>query len=71
MTTITIRVPATLKKDLEQICRAENKTISDFARESILKHLAREQFRAVRKQILPFAEAQGLLTDDDIFENLK
>ena len=29
-----------------------------------------QRFRSIRKKILPFAEAQGLLTDDDIFKVL-
>jgi len=29
-----------------------------------------EKFRLLRRIILPFAEAQGLLTDDDIFKAL-
>jgi hypothetical protein len=30
--------------------------------------VAVQRFRALRKKTLPFAEAQGFLTDDDIFK---
>lgn len=70
MTTLTIRLPDSLKKDLDKISRAENKAVSDIVRESLRRYVAIEKFRAVRKKILPFAEAQGLLTDDDVFKAL-
>ena len=70
MTTLTIRLPAMLKTDLDQISRDENKPVSEIVRESLRRYIAVEKFRSVRKKILPFAEAQGLLTDDDIFKTL-
>ena len=70
MTTLTIRLPETLKKDLDAISREETKAISDIVRESLRRYVAVERFRSVRKKILPFAEAQGFLTDDDIFKAL-
>jgi predicted transcriptional regulator len=70
MTTLTIRLPDSLKKDLDKISRAENKAVSDIVRESLRRYVAIEKFRAIRKKILPFAEAQGLLTDEDVFKAL-
>ena len=70
MTTLTIRLPEDLKTDLDEISRAENKAISDIVRESLRRYIAIEKFRSVRRKILPFAEAQGLLTDDDVFKAL-
>jgi predicted transcriptional regulator len=70
MTTLTIRLPDSLKKDLDKISRTENKAVSDLVRESLRRYVAIEKFRAVRKKILPFAESQGLLTDEDVFKAL-
>jgi predicted transcriptional regulator len=70
MTTLTIRLPETLKTDLDKISREENKAVSDIVRESLRRYIAVERFRSVRRKILPFAEAQGLLTDDDVFKAL-
>jgi predicted transcriptional regulator len=70
MTTLTIRLPETLKTDLDNISREENKTVSDIVRESLRRYIAVERFRSVRRKILPFAEAQGMLTDDDVFKAL-
>ncbi len=70
MTTLTIRLTESLKTELDEISREEKKAVSDIVRESLRRYVAVERFRSVRKKILPFAEAQGLLTDDDIFKAL-
>ena len=70
MTTLTIRLPEALKAALDEISRDENRAISDIVRESLRRYVAVEKFRSVRKRILPFAEAQGLLTDEDVFRAL-
>lgn len=71
MTTITIRLPDALKSELDVLCRQEKRSVSDIVRESLRRYIAVERFRGVRKKILPFAEAQGLLTDEDIFKALQ
>ena len=70
MTTLTIRLPEELKNELDEISRDEKRAVSDIVRESIRRYIAIEKFRSVRKKILPFAEAQGLLTDEDVFKAL-
>ena len=70
MTTLTIRLPDDLRSELDKISRAENKAVSDIVRESLRRYVAVERFRAIRRKVLPFAEAQGLLTDDDVFKAL-
>jgi predicted transcriptional regulator len=70
MTTLTIRLPDDLRSELDKLCRDENKAVSDVVRESLRRYVAAERFRAIRRKILPFAEAQGLLTDDDVFKAL-
>jgi len=68
MNTLTIRIPDELKADLQRISQQQKKPISDVVRESLRRYVAVERFRAVRKKVLPFAEAQGFLTDEDIFK---
>ena len=67
MNTLTIRLPEDLRSDLQKIGREQNKPVSDIVRESIRRYVAVEKFRALRKKVLPFAEAQGFLTDEDVF----
>lgn len=66
--TITIRLPKKLQKELETAAKIEKTTKSEIIRDAISRYLAVRRFRQLRKRVLPFAEAQGLLTDEDIFK---
>jgi metal-responsive CopG/Arc/MetJ family transcriptional regulator len=66
--TITIRLPEKLQKELEIIIKAEKISKSEIIRDAIVRYLAVKRFQQLRKQVLPFAEAQGLLTDEDVFK---
>ena len=68
MSTLTIRLPDDLRDDLRKLSEEQSKPISDIVRESIRRYVAVEKFRSLRKKVLPFAEAQGYLTDEDIFD---
>ena len=68
MSTMTFRIPEALRKELEALCRQQSRPASEVVRESLRRYLAAERFRALRKKTLPFAEAQGFLTDDDVFK---
>ena len=67
MNTLTIRIPDELRADLEEISSRQNVPVSALVRESLRRYVASERFRALRKRTLPFAGAQGLLTDEDVF----
>ena len=70
MNTITIRLPDELRSDLQKLSQEQNKPVSDIVRESIRRYVAIEKFRSLRKKTLPFAEAQGFLTDEDVFRDI-
>jgi predicted transcriptional regulator len=67
---ITIRLPEDLRKTLQEISKQEHVPVSDIVRESLRKYVSIHRFRKLRDKVLPFAEAQGLLTDEDIFRAL-
>ena len=71
MNTVTIRIPDQLRRELKAISKNKKKPISDIIRESVRRFIAVERFRKLRGRVLPFAEAQGLLTDEDIFKALR
>jgi predicted transcriptional regulator len=68
--TLTIRLPDELRDNLQKLSEEQNKPVSDIVRESIRRYVAVERFRALRKKVLPFAEALGFLTDEDIFKEI-
>ena len=65
--TLTIRIPDDLRKGLQELSKNENKPVSDIVRESLKRYLAIHRFRQLRNITLPFAEAQGILSDEDVF----
>ena len=68
MSNLTIRIPEALKKQLQELCKERNRPLSDVVRESLRRYVAAERFRVIRGRTLPFAEAQGLLTDEEVFD---
>lgn len=70
MSTLTIRIDAKLEKALERIAKATGRTKSDIAREALARQVAIARFRELRRKTLPLAEAQGLVTDEDVFQLL-
>ena len=70
MTNVTIRIPEALRKDLESLCRQQQRPASAVVRDSLRRYIAVEKFRGLRGKSLPLAEAQGLLTDEDVFDKV-
>jgi len=67
MSTVSIRIPDPLRRELEKLARQENRPLSDIVRDSLRRYVAVERSQKLRKKTLPFAEAQGYLTDEDVF----
>ena len=67
---LTVRLPDDLRQELQEISEAEAKPVSDLVRESIQRYVTVYNFRRLRNTVLPFAEAQGILTDEDVFRTL-
>ena len=57
----------TSRKQLEELSASESRPVSDLVRESIQRYVMIQKFRSLRRVVLPFAEAEGLLTDEDVF----
>ena len=70
MSTLTIRLDPKLEKALDRLARTTGKTKSEIAREALKREVAVTRFRELRRKTLPFAEAQGLVTDEDVFQVL-
>lgn len=65
--TLTIRLDKDLNALLSKTSRRLGKNRSEIAREALRRQLRLQQFEDLRRRIMPFAEARGLLTDDDVF----
>jgi len=69
-TTLTIRLNADLNKLLTKAARQSGKNRSEIAREALRRQLSIQQFESLRRRMMPFAEASGYLTDEDVFRDV-
>ncbi len=68
--TLTIRLDEDLDAMLSKASKQSGKNRSEIAREALRRQLRLEQFEELRKRIMPFAEARGFLTDEDVFSQI-
>jgi predicted transcriptional regulator len=67
---LTIRLDPDLQRQLARLARRTGRSRSDLAREALRRQLALTHFDDLRRRIMPFAEARGYLTDDDVFRDV-
>ena len=63
---VTIRLEPDLQKLLDKVCKQSGRTRSDIVRDSLKRQLSIIRFEQLRREVLPFAEARGYLTDEDV-----
>jgi len=67
---LTIRLDRDLQRRLDRVCKQSGRTRSEVVRDALRRQLALLQFEQLRRQIMPFAEARGYLTDEDVFRDV-
>jgi predicted transcriptional regulator len=67
---LTIRLDPDLERRLERAARRSGRTRSEFVRDALRRQLAVDQLEDLRRRIMPFAEAQGYLTDEDVYRDV-
>ena len=65
--TLTIRLDRDLEDLLSKVSRRSGRNRGEIAREALDRQLRISQFEALRQKMMPFAEARGYLTDEDVF----
>ena len=68
--TMTISVPEKLRVELDEISQLEGVSRSDIVRESLRDYLFTRRYRGLRKTMVPKAAAQGIYTDQDVFDRI-
>ena len=66
--TITIRIDRNTERMLNRVAKLSGRTRSEITREALRRQLSLEFFERLRQRAMPFAEARGLLTDEDAFK---
>jgi len=67
---VTIRLDADLERDLDALAASTGQSRSAIVRDALRRRVAVLRFEEARRQVLPFAEAQGYLTDEDVFRDV-
>jgi predicted transcriptional regulator len=63
---VTVRLEPELERQLDRLSRELGRTRSEIVRDALRRQLAILRFEKVRRQLMPFAEARGYLTDEDV-----
>lgn len=67
---LTIRLDPDLERQLAREAERSGRSRSEFVRDALRRQLALAQLSDLRRRIMPFAEAQGYLTDEDVFRDV-
>lgn len=70
MATLTVRIDDETEARLDAMARRSGRSRSEIVRDALRRQLALEAFEHLRTQVLPFAEARGYLSDEDVFRDL-
>lgn len=69
-TPVTVRIDDDLERELDRMCKSAGLTRSEVVREALRRQLRRMEFASLRRELMPYAEAQGWLTDEDVFREV-
>ena len=67
---ITIRLDEALERRLSEVARRTGRTRSEIVREALRRQLDVMAFEEARRRLMPYAEAAGWLTDEDVFREI-
>lgn len=67
---ISISLPDQTKDELDRYVVERGLTRSDAVREALQEYLFIRRFRDLRRRLMPYAEAQGIYTDEDVFREI-
>jgi hypothetical protein len=59
-----------MDRNLTDLAERRGQTRSEFVREVLRRQLALARFEEFRKEFLPYAEARGYFTDEDVFRDV-
>ena len=68
--TVTISLPSRTKRELDRVAARDGVTRSEVLRASLEEYLFARRFRALRHRMMAAAQAQGIVTDEDVFDRV-
>ncbi len=67
---LTIRLDPALERQVARLAKRTGRSRSEVIRDAVRRQLALAEFEDLRRRIMPFAEARGYLTDEDVFRDV-
>ena len=67
---ITVLMPSELKLALDELTRSTGVPPDELVGEAIRQYLFVRRFRTLRERMAPQARAQGIITDQDVFDRV-
>jgi metal-responsive CopG/Arc/MetJ family transcriptional regulator len=68
--TVTVSLPQAVKRELDRVAKEEGVSRSDVLRQSLEDFLFARRFRRLRQRMMATAQAQGIYTDQDVFDRV-
>lgn len=65
--TLTVRLDRALERQLDALAERSGRSRSDIVRDALRRRVAVLLFEDARRSVMPFAEASGYVTDEDVF----
>jgi predicted transcriptional regulator len=70
MAAVTIRLDEELERNLDELAAETGRTRSEVVRDALRRQVALAKFERARRLLVPFAEAAGYFTDEDVFRDV-
>lgn len=67
---MSISLPEDVWAQVEALAREDGVSVEHLIRTAVGDYLFLRQFRALRAKMVPHAQAQGIFTDEDVFERM-
>lgn len=67
---ITVTLPAEIRPAVDKATQEEGISTDELVAEALREYLLFRRFRLLRERLVPAAQAQGILTDQDVFDRV-
>jgi metal-responsive CopG/Arc/MetJ family transcriptional regulator len=68
--TVTVSLPPGVRRELDRIAAQEGVSRSEVLRASLEDYFFVRRFRELRQRMMAAAQAQGIFTDEDVFDRV-
>ena len=67
---LTVSLPQKINSDLSKMAKDEGRSKSQIVRTALEDYIFIKKFRVLRNGMLAKAQAQGIFTDEDVFQRI-